>query len=86
MSMCDIQNHLFLNSPKDSSIRSENRRAFHTISRELFEPGHSEFSRGGKWKSLAANENGGGHPIPDLFCPTIRVPLRAARAGCGGGI
>lgn len=23
---------------------------------------------------------GGGQPIPDLFCPTIRVPLRAARA------
>ena len=19
---------------------------------------------------------GGGHPLPDLFCPTIRVPLR----------
>jgi hypothetical protein len=26
------------------------------------------------------NDGGGGHPLPDLFCPTIRVPLRAAQA------
>jgi len=24
--------------------------------------------------------NGGGHPTPDLFKPTIRVPLRATQA------
>jgi hypothetical protein len=23
---------------------------------------------------------GGGQPLPDLFCPTIRVPLRAMQA------
>jgi hypothetical protein len=26
------------------------------------------------------NDGGGGHPLPDLFCPTIRVPLRAKAA------
>ena len=25
------------------------------------------------------NDGGGGHPQPDLFCPTIRVPLRTPR-------
>jgi hypothetical protein len=25
------------------------------------------------------NESGGGHPLPDLFCPTIRVRLRAVQ-------
>src|SRR5262245_12914126 len=27
------------------------------------------------------NDGGGGDPLPDLFCHTIRVPLRSVRAG-----
>ena len=26
--------------------------------------------------AIGKNNGGGGHPIPDLFCPTIQVPLR----------
>lgn len=32
---------------------------------------------------LAANESGGGHPLPALFCPTIRVALRSSREALG---
>ena len=35
------------------------------------------------WPSQAINDGGGGHPLPDLFCPTIRVPLRATKVGAG---
>ncbi|HKQ35465.1 MAG TPA: hypothetical protein VJT11_09205 [Nitrospiraceae bacterium] len=29
--------------------------------------------------ALGKNKGGGGHPLPDLFRPTIRVPLRSNR-------
>jgi hypothetical protein len=36
-------------------------------------------------RSDSINDGGGGHPIPDLFCPTIRVPLRATVMVAGKG-
>jgi hypothetical protein len=29
------------------------------------------------------HESGGGHPLPDLFCPTVRVPLRTTKLVAG---
>ena len=31
--------------------------------------------------AMGQNNAGGGHAIPDLFRPTIRVPLRATKVG-----
>ncbi len=31
--------------------------------------------------SQASNDGGGGYPQPALFCPAIRVPLRATKVG-----
>jgi hypothetical protein len=35
-------------------------------------------------EKMLVKDGGGGHPIPALFCPTIRVPLRVTKVGCGG--
>jgi hypothetical protein len=43
--------------------------------------GYTFFARGSNSRllgpGLAVNDGGGGHPLPALFCPTIRVPLRS---------
>jgi hypothetical protein len=36
------------------------------------------------WSEEGGDEFGGGHPIPDLFCPTILVPLRLTKLVAGG--
>jgi hypothetical protein len=33
----------------------------------------------GDFKASERSKNAGGHPQPDLFCPSIRVPLRASQ-------